>query len=159
MSESPPPHPRTAQKPPCITISKDYLSENATTLLENARKDAKVDRDGKSFDSETFRNDITAATLQATKSTPYTWQLDVAEALYLGLDAVVVAGTGYGKTLPFVLGHFVNPDAITIIISPLNALEYDQVSLKMKYDTRKFTFLDPGCSLQENGIVGVRGQQ
>jgi ATP-dependent helicase YprA (DUF1998 family) len=34
---------------------------------------------------------------------PYDWQLDAAEALILGLDCVVVAGTGAGKTIPFML--------------------------------------------------------
>ncbi|KAF9560465.1 hypothetical protein CPC08DRAFT_608470, partial [Agrocybe pediades] len=34
---------------------------------------------------------------------PYDWQLDIAEALLLGLDCSVIAGTGSGKTLPFVV--------------------------------------------------------
>ncbi|KAF9225671.1 hypothetical protein BS17DRAFT_699754, partial [Gyrodon lividus] len=33
---------------------------------------------------------------------PYDWQLDVAEAILTGLDCVVMAGTGAGKTMPFV---------------------------------------------------------
>jgi ATP-dependent helicase YprA (DUF1998 family) len=32
---------------------------------------------------------------------PYSWQVDVTEALLLGLDCVVIAGTGSGKTMPF----------------------------------------------------------
>lgn len=32
--------------------------------------------------------------------TPYEWQLDVTEALVLGLDSIVIAGTGAGKTMP-----------------------------------------------------------
>lgn len=39
--------------------------------------------------------------------TPYDWQLDAAEALILGFDCVVVAGTGAGKTIPFTLPLFV----------------------------------------------------
>jgi ATP-dependent helicase YprA (DUF1998 family) len=59
---------------------------------------------------------------------PYEWQLDAAEALILGLDCVVVAGTGAGKTIPFVLPLFVQDsrDKLVLIISPLNALETDQ---------------------------------
>ena len=34
---------------------------------------------------------------------PYDWQVDLAEALNLGLDATVIAGTGSGKTLPWVM--------------------------------------------------------
>ncbi|KAJ7506438.1 hypothetical protein B0H11DRAFT_1707242, partial [Mycena galericulata] len=37
------------------------------------------------------------------KKPPYDWQIEVAEALILGLDAVVIAGTGAGKTIPFMM--------------------------------------------------------
>ena len=50
---------------------------------------------------------------------PYAWQLDAAEALILGLDCIVIAGTGAGKTIPFVLPLF-SPDfqdKMVIIIS------------------------------------------
>ena len=61
--------------------------------------------------------------------TPYDWQLDAAEALFLGLDCIVVARTGAGKTIPFVLPLFVqhSRNKLVLIISPLNALETDQV--------------------------------
>jgi len=32
------------------------------------------------------------------RNNPYDWQLDVAEAIILGLDSIVIAGTGSGKT-------------------------------------------------------------
>lgn len=57
----------------------------------------------------------------------YPWQVDVAEALLLGLDCTVIAGTGAGKTMPFVMPLFIETKKIIIIISPLNALEEDQV--------------------------------
>ena len=59
----------------------------------------------------------------------YDWQLDVSEALLLGLDCTVIAGTGAGKTMPFVMPLFIQPQKIILVISPLNALEEDQVSL------------------------------
>jgi ATP-dependent helicase YprA (DUF1998 family) len=61
---------------------------------------------------------------------PYEWQLDAAEAFLLGLDCLVIAGTGAGKTLPFVMPAFIESKKIYITISPLNALEADQVSKK-----------------------------
>jgi ATP-dependent helicase YprA (DUF1998 family) len=63
---------------------------------------------------------------------PYAWQLDVAEALLLGLDCVTIAGTGAGKTMPFVMPLLVDKTEkkMVIIISPLNVLEYDQVSFR-----------------------------
>ena len=61
---------------------------------------------------------------------PYEWQLDVAEALLLGVDSVVIAGTGMGKTLPFVMPLLFNPKSHMLIISPLKALQHDQVGFK-----------------------------
>lgn len=81
--------------------------------------------------------------------TPHTWQLDVAEALFLGLDCELVAGTGSGKTLPMALQHFLNTTSsgkITLIISPLNVLEEDQV--------RPFLVLLP--SLELNVLLGSK---
>ncbi|KAI0047481.1 P-loop containing nucleoside triphosphate hydrolase protein [Auriscalpium vulgare] len=60
------------------------------------------------------------------KIIPYTWQLDVAEALVLGIDSELIAPTGAGKTIPFALPLFHDDKKIIIIISPLNALEEDQ---------------------------------
>ena len=59
---------------------------------------------------------------------PYEWQLDVAEAILLGLDCVVIAGTGSGKTIPFMLPLLLHPDKMAlIIVSPLKVLQQDQV--------------------------------
>ena len=55
------------------------------------------------------------------------WQLNVAECVLLGIDCEVIAPTGAGKTLPFVLPLLVRPDTMVIIISPLDALELDQI--------------------------------
>ena len=57
----------------------------------------------------------------------YEWQLDVGEALKLGLDCSVIAGTGAGKAIPFILPLLAEKKMAVIIISPLNALEGDQV--------------------------------
>ncbi|KAI0056258.1 P-loop containing nucleoside triphosphate hydrolase protein, partial [Artomyces pyxidatus] len=54
--------------------------------------------------------------------------VDVTEATILGLDCTVIAGTGAGKTMPFIMSNFVYPDRMTAIISPLKALEDDQQS-------------------------------
>ncbi|KAF4587081.1 hypothetical protein EYR40_011102 [Pleurotus pulmonarius] len=57
---------------------------------------------------------------------PYSWQINVAEAILLGLDCTVIAGTGAGKTMPFIMPLFVQPQRVVLVISPLNALEEDQ---------------------------------
>ncbi|KAJ7272391.1 P-loop containing nucleoside triphosphate hydrolase protein [Mycena rebaudengoi] len=58
---------------------------------------------------------------------PYDWQLDVAECFLLKLDSLVIAGTGTGKTIPFMLPLLINPAKYVLIISPLKVLQHDQV--------------------------------
>lgn len=59
---------------------------------------------------------------------PYEWQIDVGEALHLGIDTVLVARTGAGKTLPFAIAALLG--GTVIILLPLNALQDDQVRQK-----------------------------
>jgi len=49
---------------------------------------------------------------------PYDGQLDVMEIILLGLDSVVIAGTGAGKTMPFMMPLLLNKSKKVIIISP-----------------------------------------
>ncbi|PPQ85606.1 hypothetical protein CVT24_012363 [Panaeolus cyanescens] len=55
------------------------------------------------------------------------WQLKVTEALLLKLDCIVIAGTGSGKTIPFMIPLLADPSKKVIIISPLKVLQDDQV--------------------------------
>ena len=94
------------------------------------------------YDSEDTRStfsDAVAAVCPVIK--PYDWQLDVAEALALGLDATVIAGTGSGKTLPWALPLLLeeNCNKICLVISPLNELEADHVC-RRRTGTLKSTF-------------------
>ncbi|KAH9857945.1 P-loop containing nucleoside triphosphate hydrolase protein [Lenzites betulinus] len=59
---------------------------------------------------------------------PYKWQLDVAEAFLLGLDCIVIAGTGSGKTIPYLLPLLLpqNAHKTLPVISPLKSLQRDQ---------------------------------
>ena len=60
----------------------------------------------------------------------FKWQLDTTEALLLGLDCVVIAGTGAGKTMPFAMPLLIEGtnSKMILIISPLNALQLEQVN-------------------------------
>ena len=58
---------------------------------------------------------------------PYEWQLDVTEAILLGLDSVVIAGTGASKTMPFMMPLLLDKSKKVIIVSPLKILQADQV--------------------------------
>jgi ATP-dependent helicase YprA (DUF1998 family) len=75
----------------------------------------------------------------------YEWQIDVSEALLLGLDCSVIAGTGAGKTMPFVMPLFVESEKIMIVISPLNALEEDQVRYFPSESDRTVTLIRVKC--------------
>ena len=67
-------------------------------ILEGAR------RSTKGYNSHaTWEVLANAVKVAFNQNTPRDFQLDVAEALILGLDATVVAGTGSGKTLPWVM--------------------------------------------------------
>ncbi|GLB41684.1 putative P-loop containing nucleoside triphosphate hydrolase protein [Lyophyllum shimeji] len=98
----------------------------STANLEKAREGAKAAR---GYCSATTRAKLSEEfSARMNQRRPYDWQVDVAEALILGLDCTVIAGTGAGKTMPFVMPLFVEPKKVVIIISPLNALEEDQRS-------------------------------
>ena len=102
--------------------------ERERELSFNLLSDARAKRVG--YDSQATRNTFCdSVTALCPKITPYDWQTDVAEALALGLDATVVAGTGSGKTLPWAMPLLLegNRDKICLVISPLNELEADHV--------------------------------
>ncbi|QRV88343.1 DEAD/DEAH box helicase [Ceratobasidium sp. AG-Ba] len=73
-----------------------------------------------------LRRRLIDATKQTTRYSPHEWQLDVAQALCERRDVLCIAGTGSGKTLPFVMPCFVDPRALVWIVSPLNYIEQQQ---------------------------------
>ncbi|KAK6969037.1 P-loop containing nucleoside triphosphate hydrolase protein [Favolaschia claudopus] len=95
-------------------------------ILEKARLDALKTRGYQSAPTRArIRNEFTTRTQGLIA---HEWQVNVAEALHLGLDCSLIAGTGAGKTMPFVMPLFENSDQIVVVISPLNVLEIDQAS-------------------------------
>lgn len=94
--------------------------------LEEARE--KASRKTR-FDSAKTRSDLRTIFHSRFKHDPYNydWQLDVSEAILLGLDSVVIAGAGAGKTVPFTMLLLLDKDKKIIIISPLKVLQVDQV--------------------------------
>ncbi|KAF8996926.1 P-loop containing nucleoside triphosphate hydrolase protein [Cyathus striatus] len=62
---------------------------------------------------------------------PSDWQMQVFERVAEGNDAMVIAGTGYGKSLVFVLlaiaAALAGGNGVVIVISPLKTLQKDQV--------------------------------
>jgi superfamily II DNA helicase RecQ len=70
--------------------------------------------------------------LEISGYTPYEWQLDVGKAILLSTNVTVIAPTGAGKTIPFVLPLLLdNADGgMVLIISPLKELQSDQVRIR-----------------------------
>jgi len=90
--------------------------------------DARAKKEG--YNSQSIRRTLSnSITARCPTITPYDRQIDLAEALALGLDATVIAGTGSGKTLPWAMPLLMdeNRDKICLVISPLNELEADHV--------------------------------
>ncbi|KAF5334931.1 hypothetical protein D9611_012779 [Ephemerocybe angulata] len=63
--------------------------------------------------------------------TPRPWQLDLAERVLEGTDAIGIAGTGSGKSLVFAIlaiaAELGQGRGLVVVISPLKALQNDQV--------------------------------
>lgn len=109
----------------------DRDAEYYQRFLRKKRRKATEDPDTK-WNSEEIRDCISKA-FQAVFDghAPYEWQLDVAEAVLLGIDTTLIARTGSGKTIPFIL-PLLCPGAeayMVLIISPLKELQRDQVCL------------------------------
>lgn len=97
--------------------------------LDKRRAHANTDSEYSSADT---RKRMTEEVRQRTEGkTLYDWQLDIAEAFYLGVESVIIAGTGAGKTLPFTMALLADSSGKSkiMIISTLNELERDQVSI------------------------------
>ena len=81
------------------------------------------------YDWQQTQDDITSIFRECFSTDPYGWQLDVTEAILLGLDSVVIAGTDAGKTMPFMMPLLqLDKKKQVIIIFPLKVLQEDQVS-------------------------------
>jgi superfamily II DNA/RNA helicase len=112
------------------TPSRPVTSEESRLIhvLEVARQAAK---DLSNYCSTTIRLEMSDQCQAKFSYRPHPWQLDVPEAILLKLDAVLIAGTGSGKTTPFVLPLMVKQDkgkeSILLLISPTKELQKDQV--------------------------------
>ncbi|KLO06377.1 P-loop containing nucleoside triphosphate hydrolase protein [Schizopora paradoxa] len=92
--------------------------------LETARKTACKGR----YNSQNTRSKFTGYVREKMNGRePFDWQLDVGEALHLGLDTMLIARTGAGKTLPFIAPAILGGgEGKILVISLLIALQNDQ---------------------------------
>jgi bloom syndrome protein len=100
------------------------LRSKSYRILEKARAEA-ARKNG--YNSQTTRTELRRLFRERFGKDPYDWQLDVTEAILLGLDSIVIAGTGAGKTMPFMMPLLLDKSKKVIIVSPLKILQADQV--------------------------------
>ena len=103
--------------------------QKSIDILDNARETASTVN---SYNTQAPREAIVSRCEEAFGGNkPYDWQVDITEALLLGLDCVAIAGTGAGKTMPFGMPLLMDDckSKMVIVISPLNDLEAEQVSM------------------------------
>ncbi|KLO04434.1 P-loop containing nucleoside triphosphate hydrolase protein, partial [Schizopora paradoxa] len=106
-------------------LSHEQVKLRSFKNLDEARKTFK-EKDGKPYDSRATRSFFTDEIKKRMDGKcPFDWQLDLGEALYLGLDSVMIARTGAGKTLPFALPALLG--GTVLVLSPLNMLQDDHV--------------------------------
>ena len=102
--------------------------QSLSDVLKNTRKS-----------KHRYDTDVTQALLTAAvksvfnRNEPHKFQLDVVEALILSLDVTAIAGTGSGKTLPWMMPLLLeeNRAKIILVISPLKALQADHVGFSL----------------------------
>jgi len=111
----------------------------------NNLKDAR--REAQDYDSEATRSEISRVFRERFGGDPRVWQLDVTEALLLGLDSIVIAGTGSGKTMPFMMPLLLDEKKKILVLSPLKVLQEEQVSDIHVHFRFESSFLDKGAKI------------
>ena len=82
------------------TMPRNPDAKRFKKILKDARKKAKTSH---SYSSAKTRADLVSTfELARPGKTPYPWQIDISEALILGLDCLLVAGTGAGLTVTWI---------------------------------------------------------
>ncbi|KAG9097366.1 hypothetical protein FS749_006462 [Ceratobasidium sp. UAMH 11750] len=79
------------------------------------------------LDDEALGRLLAVETEKRTGWAPHAWQVRLAVAVLQRRDVLCIAGTGFGKTVTFVMPLFVRKKMIVWIISPLNYIEEEQV--------------------------------
>ncbi|KAK0475064.1 hypothetical protein IW261DRAFT_1567986 [Armillaria novae-zelandiae] len=78
----------------------DYIRTRSYCRLDEARNTATTEC---KYNSTRTQQEIQFIFKAKFGKPAYDWQLNVAEAMLVGLDTVLIAGTGAGKTIPFML--------------------------------------------------------
>ncbi|KIO31919.1 hypothetical protein M407DRAFT_4811 [Tulasnella calospora MUT 4182] len=71
---------------------------------------------------------VTVKSQELLGKTPFEWQAHASAAILSGIDCLVVAPTGGGKSLPMILPMLLKEKGFVLILSPLNGLQISQAS-------------------------------
>lgn len=140
--------------PSCTQSLYTHIHKKSNNNLERTRADAAKLR---GYDSDHTRAEMTRIFSERSSGyVPYPWQLDVSEAFLLGLNCVVIAGTGAGKTTPFLLPLLVEKNKKIIIISPLKVLQRDQVHFFFAFNISSYLMFSQRQRFKKNGNFCMR---
>ena len=101
-----------------------HIQTRSYALLNAVRERATEKRN---YNSQTTRDDLQRLFTEKFGKPAYLWQLDITESILLGLDSVLIAGTGCGKTMPFMMVLLLDSRKMILVVSPLIVLQTDQV--------------------------------
>lgn len=111
-------------------MSQDERMKLSEEILTRARVAAMTS--SQRYDREVWKDALMEAMKNATGYEPYSWQVVIGEALKLGLDVLLLAGTGSGKTntflFPILEALLRKVKRMIWIFSPLKALQKEQAS-------------------------------
>ena len=110
------------------TTSHEEVRQRSLRVLQSARQ-FHAKKSG--YNSDKTRNEMASLFRARSGGTsPYIWQLDVAEGIHLGVGGLTIAVTGSGKTIPYMLPLLLaeNSAKVLVVISPLKALQREQVN-------------------------------
>ncbi|KAG8944357.1 hypothetical protein FRC04_002016 [Tulasnella sp. 424] len=71
---------------------------------------------------------VTIKCQELLQKTPFTWQAHASATILSGVDCLVVAPTGGGKSLPIILPMLLKQQGFALVLSPLNALQISQAN-------------------------------
>ncbi|KAF8552163.1 hypothetical protein OG21DRAFT_1511808 [Imleria badia] len=105
---------RTLEDLAPLMLDKKHPVDYLATLAENDRTDA-------------LRACLVVFIVTRFTIVPRVFQLKASLAILNGLDGIITAGTGSGKTLCLFIPILLRPNLISITISPLKRLQVTQV--------------------------------
>ena len=108
---------------PALQLELDQLAVPVHLLPDTNFMDSLTEKQR----METLRMSIICWKTSGYSIFPRQYQIEASLAMLQGQDTIIDIGTGYGKTLCMILPLLLQPNSISIVISPLRRLQILQV--------------------------------